>query len=77
MTQNDVDHPDFSSAPVLSITDLQHNSSRLRQNAHHIASRVSIRYFNKIIVPDVIVTHSLFIFVGLVSVSRFAVDNYH
>ena len=51
----------FSSAPVLGITDLQQNSSRLRQNAHHIACRVSIRYLNKIIVPDVIVTRSLFI----------------
>ena len=51
----------FSSVPVLGITDLQHNSSRLRPNAHHIACRVSIRYLNKIIVPDVIVTRSLFI----------------
>ena len=51
----------FSSAPVLGITDLQHNSSRLRQNAHHIACRESIRYLNKIIVPDVLVTRSLFI----------------
>ena len=31
------------------------------KNAHHIACRVSIRYLNKIIVPDVIVTRSLFI----------------
>ena len=51
----------FSSAPVFGITDLQHNSPRLRQNVHHIACRVSIRYLNKIIVPDVIVTRSLFI----------------
>ena len=51
----------FSSAPVLGITDLQHNSSRLRQNAHHIACRVSIRYLNKMTVPDVIVTHSLYV----------------
>ena len=51
----------FSSAPVLGITDLQHNSSRLRQNVHHTACRVSIRQLNKIIVPDVIVTRSLFI----------------
>ena len=51
----------FSSAPVLGITNLQHNSSWLQQNAHHIACRVSIRYLNKIIVPDVIVTRSLFI----------------
>ena len=68
---------DFSSAPVLRITDLQHNSSWLRQNAHHIACRVIIRYLNKIIVPDVIVYTFLINFVGLVSVSRFTVDNYH
>ena len=51
----------FNSAPVLGITDLQHYSYRLRQNVHHIACRMSIRYLNKIIVPDVIVTSSLFI----------------
>ena len=44
----------FSSALVLGNTDLQHNSSQLRQNAHHIACRVSIRYLNKIIASDVI-----------------------